>query len=104
MDAAPGTYWRDAPSSGSKLKRPEKSSELLLSEEVLDDLLDDVLVEDCLIGFLELEAVFADCAELAGEQAASVTSERRPIVKKRMFFINTLSNVLRRSGEVLLYQ
>ena len=93
MDAAPGTYWRDAPSSGSKLKRPEKSSELLLSEEVLDDLLDDALVEDCLIGFLELEAVFAGCAELAGEQAASVTSERRPIAKKRMFFINTLSNV-----------
>ena len=57
MDAAPGTYWRDAPSSGSKLKRSEKSSELLLSEEVLDDLRDDVLVEDCLIGFLELEAV-----------------------------------------------
>ena len=103
MDAAPGTYWRDAPSSGSKLKRPEKSSELLLSEEVLDDLLDDFFVEDCLIGFLELEAVFAGCAELADEQAASVTSERRPIVKKRMFFINTLSNVLRRSGEVLLY-
>ena len=75
----------------------------MLSEEVLDGLLDDVLVEDCLIGFLELEAVFA-CPELAGEQAASVTSERRPIVKKRMFFINTLSNVLRRSGEVLLYQ
>lgn len=76
----------------------------MLSEEVLDGLLDDVLVEDCLIGFLELEAVFACCAELAGEQAASVTSERRPIVKKRMFFINTLSNVLRRSGKVLLYQ
>ena len=104
MDAAPGTYWRDAPSSGSKLKRPEKSSELLLTEEVLDDLLDDVLVEDCLIGFLELEAVFAGCAELACEQAASVTSERRPIAKKRIFFINTLSNVLRQSGEVLLYQ
>lgn len=76
----------------------------MLSEEVLDDLLDDVLVEDCLIGFLELEAVFTCCAELAGEQATSVTSERRPIVKKRMFFIITLSNVLRRSGEVLLYQ
>ena len=71
----------------------------MLSEEVLDDLLDDVLVEDGLIGFLELEAVFACCPELAGEQAASVTSERRPIVKKRMFFIITLSNVLRRSGE-----
>ena len=71
----------------------------MLSEEVLDDLLDDVLVEDCLIGFLELEAVFACCPELAGEQAASVTSERRPIVKKRMFFIMPLSNVLRRSGE-----
>ena len=36
---------------------PEKSFELVLSEEVLDGLLDDVLVEDCLIGFLELEAV-----------------------------------------------
>ncbi len=76
----------------------------MLSEEVLDDLRDDFLVEDCLIGFLELEAVFTCCAELAGEQATSVTSERRPIVKKRMFFIITLSNVLRRSGEVLLYQ
>ena len=76
----------------------------MLSEEVLDGLLDDFLVEDCLIGFLELEAVFACFAELAGEQAASVTSERRPIVKKRMFFIITLSNMFRRSGEILLYQ
>ena len=71
---------------------------------MLVSLLDDVLLEDDWTDFLELEAVFAGCAELAGEQAASVTSERRPIVKKRMFFINTLSNVLRRSGEVLLYQ
>ena len=57
-----------------KLKRPEKSSELVLSEEVLDDLLDDALVEDCLIGFLELK-LFCWLPELAGEQAASVTSE-----------------------------
>ena len=71
---------------------------------MLVSLLDDVLLEDDWTDFLELEAVFAGCAELAGEQAASVTSERRPIVKKRMFFINTLSNVLRQSGEVLLYQ
>ena len=104
MDAAPGTYWREAPSSGSMLKRSEKSSELLLSEDVLVSLLDDVLLEDDWTDFLELEAVFAGCAELAGEQAASVTSERRPIAKKRIFFINTLSNVLRQSGEVLLYQ
>ena len=71
---------------------------------MLVSLLDDVLLEDDWTDFLELEAVFAGCAELAGEQAASVTSERRPIVKKRMFFIITLSNVLRRSGEILLYQ
>lgn len=71
---------------------------------MLVSLLDDVLLEDDWTDFLELEAVFAGCAELAGEQAASVTSERRPIVKKRMFFINTLSNVLRQSDEVLLYQ
>ena len=71
---------------------------------MLVSLLDDVLLEDDWTDFLELEAVFAGCAELAGEQAASVTSERRPIVKKRMFFINTLSNVIRQSDEVLLYQ
>ena len=71
---------------------------------MLVSLLDDVLLEDDWTDFLELEVVFAGCAELAGEQAASVTSERRPIVKKRMFFINTLSNVLRQSDEVLLYQ
>ena len=80
MDAAPGTYWREAPSSGSMLKRSEKSSELLLSEDVLVSLLDDVLLEDDWTDFLELEAVFAGCAELAGEQAASVKSERRPTV------------------------
>lgn len=85
MDAAPGTYWREAPSSGSMLKRSEKSSELELSEEALlclleDFLLDDFLVEDCLIGFLELVVAFACCPELAGEQAASVSSERSPIV------------------------
>ena len=52
----------------------------MLSEEVLDGLLDDFLVEDCLIGFLELEAVFAGCAEFAGEHAANVKSESRLIV------------------------
>ena len=76
----------------------------MLSVEELVDWLDDFFVEDCLIDFLELEAVFVGCAELAGEQATSVNSERRPIVKKRMFFIMILSNVLCRSGEVLLYQ
>ncbi|MEG3142248.1 hypothetical protein SD436_03670 [Streptococcus sp. 2A/TPW/M5] len=48
---------------------------------MLVSLLDDVLLEDDWTDFLELEAVFAGCAELAGEQAASVTSERRPIVR-----------------------
>ena len=41
---------------------------------MLVSLLDDVLLEDDWTDFLELEAVFAGCAELAGEQAASVTS------------------------------
>jgi len=62
------------------LKRSEKSSDLLLSEDVLVSLLDDVLLEDDWTDFLELEVVFAGCAELAGEQAASVKRERRPIV------------------------
>ncbi|MFC3921028.1 hypothetical protein [Streptococcus lactarius] len=43
-------------------------------------MLDDFLVEDCLIGFLELEVAFACCPELAGEHEASVSSERSPIV------------------------